>query len=86
MYRASFEYLVPSGINEAIALLQQYGEDAKLLAGGQSLVPMMKLRLAPPKYLIDLNRIALAIARILDDACEKLVLKRRIEGVSHGDL
>jgi hypothetical protein len=47
---------------------------------------MMKLRLAPPKYLIDLNRIALAIARILDDACEKLVLKRRIEGVSHGDL
>ena len=57
MYPASFEYLVPSGIHEAIALLQQYGEDAKLLAGGQSLVPMMKLRLARPKYLIDLNKI-----------------------------
>jgi carbon-monoxide dehydrogenase medium subunit len=57
MYPASFEYVAPSGINEAIALLQQYGEDAKLLAGGQSLVPMMKLRLARPKYLIDLNRI-----------------------------
>jgi carbon-monoxide dehydrogenase medium subunit len=57
MYPVSFEYLVPNGINEAIALLQQYGDDAKLLAGGQSLVPMMKLRLARPKYLIDLNRI-----------------------------
>jgi aerobic carbon-monoxide dehydrogenase medium subunit len=57
MYPASFEYLAPCGVNEAIALLQQYGEDAKLLAGGQSLVPMMKLRLARPKYLIDLNKI-----------------------------
>jgi aerobic carbon-monoxide dehydrogenase medium subunit len=57
MYPASFEYLAPRGVNEAIALLQQYGEDAKLLAGGQSLVPMMKLRLARPRYLIDLNRI-----------------------------
>ncbi len=57
MYPASFEYLVPSGIDEAIALLQRYGEDATLLAGGQSLVPMMKLRLARPKYLIDLNKI-----------------------------
>jgi carbon-monoxide dehydrogenase medium subunit len=57
MYPASFEYLAPGEINEAIALLQQYGEDAKLLAGGQSLVPMMKLRLARPKYLIDLNGI-----------------------------
>jgi carbon-monoxide dehydrogenase medium subunit len=57
MYPASFEYLAPHGVNEAIALLRQYGDDAKLLAGGQSLVPMMKLRLARPKYLIDLNRI-----------------------------
>ncbi|MGE5307135.1 MAG: FAD binding domain-containing protein [Alphaproteobacteria bacterium] len=57
MYPASFEYLAPRGVNEAIALLQQYGEDAKLLAGGQSLVPMMKLRLARPKYLIDLNKV-----------------------------
>jgi aerobic carbon-monoxide dehydrogenase medium subunit len=57
MYPASFEYLAPSEIGEAVALLQQYGEDAKLLAGGQSLVPMMKLRLARPKYLIDIHRI-----------------------------
>jgi aerobic carbon-monoxide dehydrogenase medium subunit len=57
MYPASFEYLAPSGVGEAIALLEQYGDDAKLLAGGQSLVPMMKLRLARPKYLVDINRI-----------------------------
>ncbi len=57
MYPAPFEYVAPTGINEAVALLQQYGDDAKLLAGGQSLVPMMKLRLARPKYLIDLNKI-----------------------------
>jgi aerobic carbon-monoxide dehydrogenase medium subunit len=58
MYPALFEYLKPSSISEAIALLRQYGEDAKLLAGGQSLVPMMKLRIARPKYLIDLHRLS----------------------------
>jgi aerobic carbon-monoxide dehydrogenase medium subunit len=58
MYPAAFEYLSPSGVSEAIALLQQHGEDAKLLAGGQSLVPMMKLRIARPKYLIDIHRIS----------------------------
>ena len=58
MYPAAFEYLKPSNISEAIALLQQHGEDAKILAGGQSLVPMMKLRLARPKVLIDIHRIS----------------------------
>jgi aerobic carbon-monoxide dehydrogenase medium subunit len=58
MYPASFEYLAPSGIGEAVELLRQYGDDAKILAGGQSLVPMMKLRVARPKYLIDIHRIA----------------------------
>ena len=58
MYPVAFEYLKPSSISEAVALLQQYGEDAKLLAGGQSLVPMMKLRLARPKVVIDIHRIA----------------------------
>jgi aerobic carbon-monoxide dehydrogenase medium subunit len=57
MYPASFDYLAPRNIEEAVELLGRYGEDAKLLAGGQSLVPMMKLRLARPKYLIDINRI-----------------------------
>ena len=58
MYPASFEYLKPKGIGEAIDFLRRYGDDAKLLAGGQSLVPMMKLRVARPKYLIDIHRIA----------------------------
>ena len=57
MYPAAFEYLRPRGIDEAVELLRLHGDDAKLLAGGQSLVPMMKLRVARPKYLIDIHRI-----------------------------
>jgi aerobic carbon-monoxide dehydrogenase medium subunit len=52
-----FEYFQPKTIPEAIALLHQYGEEAKILSGGQSLIPMMKFRLARPGYLIDINRI-----------------------------
>ena len=51
MIPASFEYLRPKTLPEAIGLLQQYGDDAKILSGGQSLIPMMKLRLARPGYL-----------------------------------
>ncbi len=58
MIPPSFEYFRPKTISEAIALLQQHGDDAKILSGGQSLIPMMKLRLARPGYLIDINRIA----------------------------
>ena len=57
MIPASFEYLRPKTVSEAIGLLQQHGDDAKILSGGQSLIPMMKLRLARPPYLIDINRI-----------------------------
>src|SRR6478752_9529792 len=53
-----FEYLRPKSVPEAVALLQQHGDDAKILSGGQSLIPMMKLRLARPSHLIDINRIA----------------------------
>ncbi|MGA2643294.1 MAG: xanthine dehydrogenase family protein subunit M [Candidatus Sulfotelmatobacter sp.] len=58
MIPPTFEYLRPKTIPEAITLLQQHGEDAKILSGGQSLIPMMKLRLARPGYLIDINRIS----------------------------
>lgn len=58
MIPPSFEYFRPSTIPEAIALLKEYGDEAKILSGGQSLIPMMKLRLARPAYLIDINRIA----------------------------
>jgi carbon-monoxide dehydrogenase medium subunit len=57
MIPPAFEYLRPATIPEAIALLQQHGEDAKILSGGQSLIPMMKLRIARPAYLVDINRI-----------------------------
>lgn len=57
MIPASFEYSSPKTLSEAISLLQQHGSDAKILAGGQSLIPLMKLRMAAPKHLIDLNGI-----------------------------
>ena len=58
MIPPAFEYLSPKTIPEAIGFLQQHGEDAKILSGGQSLIPMMKFRLARPGYLIDINRIS----------------------------
>jgi carbon-monoxide dehydrogenase medium subunit len=58
MIPPAFEYLRPNTIPEAIALLQRHGEDAKILSGGQSLIPMMKLRIARLGYLIDINRIS----------------------------
>ncbi|WP_322798925.1 xanthine dehydrogenase family protein subunit M [Thermoflexus sp.] len=57
MFPASFEYVAPSTLDQAVRLLQQYGPDARLLAGGQSLIPMMRFRLANPRVLIDLNRL-----------------------------
>jgi len=58
MIPSAFEYFAPASLKEALDLLIVYREDAKILAGGQSLVPLMKLRLARPRYVIDLNRIA----------------------------
>ena len=57
MYPASFGYDAPGSLEEAFGLLRQHGEDAKLLAGGHSLLPAMKLRLTQPEVLIDLSRI-----------------------------
>jgi len=53
----TFEYVAPKTALEATGLLQQYGGEGKLLAGGQSLIPLMKFRLASPAYLIDLQNI-----------------------------
>jgi aerobic carbon-monoxide dehydrogenase medium subunit len=55
---AAFDYHPATSVDEAIALLQQYGDEAKLLAGGHSLLPTMKLRLAQPGHIIDLGRIS----------------------------
>ena len=55
MIPGSFNYHAPSSLDEAIKLLEDLGDDAKILAGGHSLIPMMKLRLAEPDHLVDIN-------------------------------
>jgi len=57
MIPPAFDYHVPKSVSEAVGLLASLGQDAKLLAGGHSLLPMMKLRFAQPAHLIDINRI-----------------------------
>lgn len=64
--RAIENYFAPTDVAEVLTLLQQHGEQAKLLAGGQSLMPLMKLRLAEPQTIIDLNQVA-----ALDDIREE---------------
>jgi carbon-monoxide dehydrogenase medium subunit len=54
---APFEYLRPTSVEQALALLRTYGEEARLLAGGHSLIPLLKMRLATPRYLIDIGRL-----------------------------
>jgi carbon-monoxide dehydrogenase medium subunit len=55
MYPASFEYFAPTTLDEALALLEEYGDEGKVLAGGQSLIPLMKLRFAAPRAVVDIN-------------------------------
>ena len=57
MIPPSFQYHAPGSVDDAVALLSQYGDEAKLLAGGHSLLPMMKLRFAEPEHLVDINNI-----------------------------
>lgn len=57
MYPASFEYHRAGSVDEAVALLAKYGDDAKLIAGGHSLIPLLKLRFARPAHLIDVRHV-----------------------------
>jgi aerobic carbon-monoxide dehydrogenase medium subunit len=57
MKPAAFDYFAPTTVDDVMALLKRYGGDARLLAGGQTLLPMMNFRLAAPEVIIDLNRI-----------------------------
>ncbi len=57
MIPRSFEYYAPRTLSEAVSLLEKLGPDAKILSGGQSLIPMMKLRLASPPFIVDINHI-----------------------------
>ena len=58
MKPAAFDYYAPTDLADALALLEQHGDEAKILAGGQSLMPLMNLRLARPHVIIDINRLS----------------------------
>ena len=58
MIPREFEYHAPGSVSDAIGLLDRLGDEAKVLAGGHSLLPMMKMRFAEPRHLVDLGRIA----------------------------
>lgn len=86
MIPASFDYSAPATIDEALALLQQHGDEAKILAGGHSLIPMMKLRFANPTHLIDINNIP-GLAYIKEeDGFLKIGAMTREAEVEHSDL
>lgn len=57
MIPAAFDYVAPTSLDEALAALREHGDDAKILAGGQSLLPVMRMRLNAPEWVIDLGRI-----------------------------
>jgi carbon-monoxide dehydrogenase medium subunit len=57
MYSAAFDYAAPATLEEALALLKKRGDDAKIMAGGQSLIPLLKLRFAQPALVIDIGRL-----------------------------
>lgn len=95
MFPASFGYFAARSLEEALELLTEYGEDAKLLAGGHSLIPAMKLRLATPRYLIDLGRVpglsgvridgeALAIGALTAhaDVASSAIIRQRLPGLA----
>jgi len=80
MYAAPFEYVRPTSLAEAARLLDERQEDAKLLAGGQSLIPLLKLRLAAPAFVLDIGRLTeLQGIRERDQGIEIGALVRHVE-------
>jgi aerobic carbon-monoxide dehydrogenase medium subunit len=86
MIAEQFDYVAPSTLEEAISLLQTHGDEAKILSGGHSLIPMMKLRFASPEILIDINNIP-GLAHINEEAGVVKIggLTREVE-LEHSDL
>ncbi len=75
-----FGYAAPASTDEALAVLAQVGDDGKVLAGGQSLLPILNMRLAAPGYLVDINRIAeLAYVRVEDGGVRVGALARHAD-------
>ena len=86
MIAQSFKYESPGTLAEAISMLNQYGEDAKVLSGGHSLLPLMKLRLANPEYLIDINGIPGLDYIQEDGAVMKIGALNREADIEHSEL
>ena len=80
MYPARFRYEAPRSLDAALDLLRAHGDDAKVLAGGQSLVPMMKLRFATPELLVDINDVpGLSYHEVRADALQIGALCRHVD-------
>ena len=83
-----FEYHAPETLPEALGMLAEYGQDAKVLAGGQSLLPLLSLRLARPAHLIDVNGLQSEIGQIQPwdggVSIGAMVRQRAAEGVVSG--
>jgi hypothetical protein len=73
----SFDYVRPKSLPEALALLQRHGPDAKIIAGGQSLVPILNMRLASPSILVDIGAGKLAES----NAAQVMKARQIIEGL-----
>ena len=86
MIPAEFEYVAPQSLDEALAALREGGEDAKLLAGGHSLLPLMKLRLAAPTLLVDLRRVPGLTGIDRSDGSLRIGAMTRHHDVATGDL
>ena len=74
-----FEYAAPETLAEALALLREHGAEAKVLAGGQSLVPLLNYRLARPRLVVDINGLPLAGVRVDNGALQLGALTRHHE-------
>lgn len=86
MIAQQFDYEAPATLQEAISLLQKHGDDAKILSGGHSLIPMMKLRFAAPDILIDINNIpGLSYIKEEGGMVKIGALTREVE-IEHSDL
>ena len=84
MKPASFSFLAPSSLKAVVEAMAEHGEDARILAGGQSLVPLMNLRLSRPEVLISINRCdELDFVRVDDDHLVVGALVRQIDAENH---
>ena len=87
MYPARFDYDAPTSLEEAIAILDKSGGEAKVLAGGQSLIPMLKLRFASPERVVDINNIPnLGYHRLDPDGTLRIGALCRHEDLEHSTI